>query len=345
MRTFTECAKTNMITEFFDVIDNEIICEKLKDKKLIDLASHLNKFSKQHKNGNNSFGSIFGYYNVAWDKITEKDWESFDLTTDKGMNAAKSAIRKIVGGRSNSIYGIALLYDKEDKISNLITPGGVVYTFYKFQWVSSYNKKEGDPDHEYRPDYENNLKQYEILEYLENKTKCLVLDLSAYGNNIQKKRSDRREAQAGIEYRDDNYNKKLAEQNVERYKKLITKHKAEKAAKEDTVCQDVQAILNKVMELSIQVAKDPITYADVSYDISRVLAACHDKRTWNSRTNNYEGSDGLLVLLSAYLSNQMSVIKNGGYSWERNTSNEKKKQIEEKIKKIEKMLVDIDAKI
>lgn len=348
MKSLVTFVNENMLNEYFEGINAEIVCEALKDPKLQTLAKQLRDCGSKNKNGwnNKSFSGIFGRFNVAWDEITEADWIEFNCEDAKEAANAKRTVRKCITGRANTIFGISLVSKDGENIDYLITYNGSVIDFNAKGYA--YNYETGKSELKHAPKEEHNLRQYETLSFLENAKKVWVLDLKALGeknDNLVQKQRNRRDSQSGMVLQgDEQYYKKVAQDNVERYKKMIAKAKAEKAAKEDTIAKDVQEIVNKVMQLSVDVAANPVKYADVSYRVCSIIESVYSTKRYDSK-HGPSGSNGLLTLFKSYLDNHMDMAKNGGYGFQRDSQAGYKKDIVDKIEQIKKQIADIEEKI
>ena len=100
---------------------------------------------------------------------------------------------------------------------------------------------------------------------------------------------------------DTEYNKKVAKENIKRYKEIISQNKLKKDKNFENIDKLVQKVLNGVMQAVMNVHKDPAKYADVSWKLSLLQEAVYDQRTYN-RGNSY-GDDGLLKVYNMYNEN------------------------------------------
>lgn len=228
----------------------------------------------------------------------------------------------------------------------MIEPFGNIIDFKAKQYISIYDRKPGEENIDYKESPKNISvkKEYETMAYLDNAKKVWVLPLS--GHEIFDKKAARRNAQDGIVLQgDEEYYKRLAQSNVERYKKMIAKAKAEAASKTDTIAQDVQEIVNDVMDLTKAAAADPIKYADVSYDICSLVEKVYSQRQYDTKRNQGYGSDGLLILFKIYLENHLTIAKNGGHDYNRTSKDNAVKNIKTKIDQIKQQIVKIKEKI
>ena len=97
------------------------------------------------------------------------------------------------------------------------------------------------------------------------------------------------------------YNKKVARENIKRYKEIISQNKLKKNKDFEAIDKLVQKVLNGVMQAVMNVHKDPAKYADVSWKLSILQQEVYDQRTYNS--GNSYGHDGLLKVYDRYNEN------------------------------------------
>lgn len=144
---------------------------------------------------------------------------------------------------------------------------------------------------------------------------------------------------------DEEHYKKLAHDNIERYKKIIAQAKAEKAIKDDTIAQDVNDVINKVMSLTNTLAKNPDKYADISYDICSLTEQIYSTSRYDIQKRRTIGKNGLLPTFHTYLRNQVSVAKDGGYDFQRKDADNAKESIKKQIESLKQQIEKIEAKL
>lgn len=320
-------AKFNRNIEFYDL---NIVSESLKDPKLIELAKYLKKFaSKSYYNY--SFGGLFSQFGVEWDKITESDWETI---TD--IEKAKKIVRKVVSNRSNSISSIVLVeYDGE--IKYLIT-SDVVFDLKNTKRLYDFNKNEYYT--KTSPERLSGLKQYEVVDLIKDNAVTYLLDSSKM-HAVLDKQLARRIAKDGIVLQgDEHYYKEVAERNIQRYKQIIAKRKAERAAQDDTLSKEVQEILNKILELNMKIIKEPVKYADCLYYIAKLSYYSYGS------INNAKSGNSLLFMYSEYVdANVRNASGKNSYDWVVDAQEKTTKQLKEKIKEMREEIAKIEAKM
>lgn len=327
----------------FNEINESLICETLKDPKLLELATALKKCGSKNKDQwcNFSFSGIFGRFNVAWDKITEQDW--IEITDVK---KAQKEIGKIVTDSTERyISGIALI-KHEDKIRYMITYTNV-WDFYNQETKYDYIDGEYRTIKKHKPSTINWVKrQADKKSFMKEGDTCYILHLDKYEKEVNQKKGERYHRKNGIVLQGDaEYYRQLAQSNVERYKKIIAKNKAEKTAKEDTLSERVQELINKTLELSTEISKGGAKYADLEYTIGSIIESIYSQQSYNQYSKKYTGSWGVLYLYNNYLKSSLSVAKNGGYNYERDSIDKYKAALEKKLDRLEEDIKKLEEKM
>lgn len=337
MKTFNEYIFEYQTYLSYLEIDNELITEKLNDPKLLELAKYLKQFSSKNSYNDKSFSGIFGKYNIEWDKIQESDWNKIE-----NLKEAQKYIGKINSNSSNKYLRGIILIERNKKISGLFS--------YK-TYIDFYNNRV---EYDYDNGTYSNVKKPRIINYdkiidmknlLQEGDICYFLDLTPFEKSYIAKKSERDRNKKGMILQgDEEFYKKLAKENIERYKKIIAKNKAEQAAKQDKLVEQVKDTINKVMELSIKIFQGGPKYADLQYSISSLIEKINSKQIWNSKGKS-TGSDGLLYIFNEYLSASLDVSKNGGYDFQRRNIEIYKNKLNQIIQNIEQKITDIESKL
>ena len=333
MRQLTDIIKYNLFESFMRNIDEEIINESLQSSILQQLAKQLKPFGSKNNNNywnNKSFSGIFGSLNVAWDKITDNDFEKYEAGDKAGIKKA----RAVLASGDKWINAVILFPNADGKtFDSMICYRGYV-NFKEHKWDYEINSYKEQPSRDFET-----YKQKWIKEDCEQKD-FYILEIKDF--EVYDIRGQRNSAKLGSFIPGDAYYyKKVAEENVERYKKIIAKRKAERAAKEDNIAQQVQEIVNKVLELSAKAATNPDKFVDIQYRIAYLLENIYSTSRWDSKRGQ-TGTDGLLYLFKNYLSNHLSMAKDGGYGFERSAQDKTKTQIEKCIENINKRIEEIE---
>jgi hypothetical protein len=274
-----------------EAIDAEIITESFQCKALKNLQKEIFK-TKQDAEGKGSyrhyqlFKDIFRHEWYQWDKITNDDVTSY---TAEESDKAKKILRKVIKGDDSTKMGI--IY-KDNK------PAYV---------VMSYTLKDimGDTPWYNRRGYSQDVPQYVKLGYIDGNA-VDIIDLSNYSTGQIKRERDA--AKRGIvEYDNPEYLRKIAEDNIRRYKDIISKKRAEAIADEDETVMNLNALVSRVLQIVNKFSENLAKYADKSYKVEQLVKGLYSERkyTQGNRYNKYQGywsgRNGLLVLLPKYI--------------------------------------------
>ena len=338
------------ITNLFNTLDNEIIYESLNCKILRDIAKQLKtlKTNRQKqlndeddvkkeqgyfwgasKAQNKTFKEIFGEYSkvIQWDKVDDSDVK-FISKEDfaKTENKVNAEIRKIIQGKLNSIVAAY----KDSNYTYIMFPGGDIYMLnstnnsgYNLEYGSRYNLKQAD----------------KIEKFKDSDIYFIPLQDK---NIVQKIQQQRRLDKSGMVYTDPESLRQMAQANVDRYKKIVAQNKAKRENNEDLL-NECGKIISKISELSIEIAKDPITNADKVYAIGELTKYIYDKQRYVEpnryrKEGYYTGVNGLLPTIAEY-TNARNKASTGSYSdmYQKEMQN-KKTTLEKSVEKIKELM-------
>lgn len=330
---FTKILNYN-VSEELAYIDSTIISESLECTVLREVAKQLKtqKANKENEYGswvnNKNFKEIFMSYGskwIEWDKVTDSNVEFHDADEwkDKG-GYLMSLIRKVIQGKENSIL---ISQDKESKkfihFKNhnndivLLTPRGYRDAGDSLSGRSRLNQKE----------------QIEAFKGLN--LYFIKIDDSVI-NNYNAKKNERQEQKKGMIYLDEYHLKRMAEENRERYKKIIAQNRA-LLSNDDELIDKCGEIIKVVTEFITEVAKDPISNADYIYPLNDLSKYIYDVRKYvpsksYKQPGYYSGVNGLIPMLTTYLKAKKETATGSTYyDSDLKTS---KKEIENTIGKI-----------
>lgn len=364
MKSLYDSVLNHIVSEELDMIDHDIICEKLNAKVLRDIVKqlkdiHVNdqerldkEYEERVANGTAYWGKsktrmslfrdIFGTTSfnqrVEWDKITDSDIEKIDASDwDDPKKAAnlRKRIRKVVTGNEQSI-----IFSKNgDKFEFVLFPWGDV----RFLFVSGYNAtgailRNGS----------KSMNQREKIEKFIGKELYIINDVNVKQSKLNIKLNDRRAEKNGMIYLDEQSLKLIAQNNLERYRKIIAQNKAkEENDQNEMLMKRAGEIIEKIAHLASVVARDPIINADMVEPVNVLCQYVHDQTRYVStgRSNGYyTGKDGLLPNLMKYSKAVLSTKKTGS-SYDKGVMDSAKKSIEKTIAQIEKYAKEKDIDI
>ena len=317
--------KEGYISKYFEVIgqincslDDESVMEGIVNEALNE--PHLLALAKQlidDKKGLN-FGNIIHvqHLHFKWDEVTSSNVKEYEAGDKKSLTAARKIISSgmsgMVLGKIAGKYKYIMLPNKD--MYNLVT-GRLIW-----------NMTTGD-----------------LITTLESCDEIVVVNL----DNVERTydiKSQRKIAQKGIvKMGDAEYNKKVARENINRYKEIISQNKLKKDKDFENIDKLVQNVLNGVMQAVMNVHKDPAKYADVSWKLSLLQEAVYNQRTYN-RGNSY-GEDGLLKVYNMYNENYIKAHADKTASPYASSSETYMKGMEACKERIYKIVLDITNRL
>lgn len=350
MKQLYESIKERFIYEYITNINNEIITESIKATIIKEVAKQLldqintEKKEKEHDSYrsiyNKSFKDIFGQSRICWDKLEDKDIQKIEAQTwdeEKLKKQNEKLIRSIIKGDKQ---GIIISQNPEtEKYEFVALNWGRVY----YLTTTRYRTHAGsDVGSGYGRHYKD-LTQREKIDLFSNKI-LYFIDTNQLIDNNDKIRNDRYQAKQGMINLDPYSLSKIAKDNVDRYKKIISQNKANNT-KNDKLLDEAHEIIKKISEITIQVAKDPLSYADILSKIDILSKYVYDVRTYHApRTSRdkgyYSGYNGLIPMIAKYIEAINDSKK--GYSWGSKDIDSTVKNIQDTITKCTDLLHEIE---
>lgn len=324
--------------KLYNDIELSMITESLHEPHLISIAKQLRKFADKDDNYNDgSFAGILGRFQISWDKVTSSEVQEFKAGDKNGIKLAKIPMKQWDKGGSPAVF--VLIYPKDRSASDDFD--------YILSWAGLMNLKRNTWDYKanayiQKPGPWSSLnRQYELVYKLQDRDFVVIDARNLQTNSLQ---SDRRNAQENMVLMgDEKYYKKLAEENKERYERIIAQNKANKMAVNDQICEHVQKIINDVLQLSIELAKNPVKYADVQYSISSLIQMIHSKRTYYKGQSS--GQDGLLIIFNNYLSAFVDTAQGSQYKFVRDNVNKYHAELEKMLAQLDQEISKIEEKM
>jgi hypothetical protein len=333
----------DLIFEKIDTkINFELINESLKSSILMDLVKQLINKRKNvddyYSYNTPLFKNLFRYENIQWDKISDSDFEVYEYIDETEADKKSLKLRKNVEKKVRSIIkgnfnNFVLLRDRKSKeFTFFINSYGSMYSCNNGRLLTGSSKKE--------------LNITDKMEFVKTHD-IYLLDLNKFSSNPI--RSKRYNEKVGMINMDEQSFKKIAEDNVRRYKEIIAKHKSERMTKNDTIAEEVQEMVNRALEVTVKYNKDIVKYADLSYKIENLLKLIYNKETYIGHGQS-TGEVGLLSAFASYMEYKRSALKNTAsnnmYSMHQ-YDNEKidkfKTKIEESLEKIDSLINEIES--
>lgn len=350
MKQLYESIKEQFIYEKLEQINCEIITESLNAKIIKELAKQLldqiNKEKKDKENEryssiyNQNFKQIFGQSCIPWDKVEDKDITTIEAQTwdDKKLkNTNEKLIRSVIRGDKEAII---IGRDPETKEFGLVVMNwGRVFLLHGNGWGRHAGSEVGNG---YGRHYKD-LTQREKIDLFNNKT-LYIIDTSQLKIDYHKTKEERYKNKQGVIDFDPNSLRRIADENRERYKKIMAQNKAANT-KNDKLLDETNEIIKKISDITIQVAKDPLSYADVLTKVATLSKYVYDERRYNpGRTPRqqgyYSGVNGLIPLIAKYT----EAIKDSkaGYQWGSKNIDLTVSEIQNTITKCQQMIDEIE---
>ena len=267
-----------------DVNESEELNEALNNPYLLLLAKQL-----KETNGL-SFKNIFGGYSIAWDQIDSTNIKNYNWRYKTPSEKDLKAARLIISGK---VSGFIITYHYEE--------GGKIV----FDKLINYNKIVLNLHGSYRGAV---TKSTEIIDMIVgsyyNRTDGMLIITGDFGYSSElstyNKKYERRKSREGMVENTPEYYRKVAQENMERYKKIIEANKANRnSGAVEKVQKMVDSFLKDIMKASQNVLKNPTKYADELLWLDTLNECAYSTVTYGR--NGKFGKDGVLVLFNRYM--------------------------------------------
>lgn len=350
MKQLVESIKEQFVYEKLEQINCEIINESLNASIIKELAKQLlDQIKKEKKDKENdryssiynqNFKQIFGQSQIPWDKVEDKDIQTIEAQTwndNKLKNANEKLIRSVIRGDKEAII---ISRNPETKIfENVVMNWGRVFYLTQKGYGTHAGSQTGDGwGRRYR-----DLNQREKIDLFNNKT-LYVIETSQFKIDYHKTRDERYEAQKGMINLDPVSLQRIADENRERYKKIMLQNKANNT-KNDKLLDEANEIIKKISDITIQVAKDPLVYADALSKVAALSKYVYDEVKYHpgrrpSQQGYYSGVNGLIPLVAKYT----EAIKDAksGYNWGGKTIDTAVSEIQKTIAKCQQLIQEVE---
>lgn len=275
---------------------------------------HLLKLAEYIKSKKSSFRRLFGDgAGVALDKITSKDVQTFRYP--RNIEDGVKAANQIISGRSS---GFIVLLNKQDEFSSLI---------YGKNYINLYSGYEFGRRH--------SVRSTELLDMCKRAGEIMVFRLTQDFQTWEL-RSDRREARNGMITNTEDQNRRIAKENIERYKKIVAQNRANRDKDFEEIDKQVESIIMRVLKASQISHRDPSKISTI--DVSRLNEWIYDEVRYSSSTHKSYGKTGLLRLYNTFTDYLADVKKGGAYDFQIEGLQKVKVQIKNTIEKIDEEL-------
>lgn len=295
---------------------NYMITEALNEPHLLRLAAHLKKLADAGM-GPGNFGATFGQFYMQWDKISSSNVKEYEIVTTKEVQAA----RKVLTGT-----GFVITTDEDWNFTRILKNYGT----QKLCVNISGDRLTTNRRWVY-------ITATQAYKYIENSPHLIIINLNGvkdiYTSEIRSARANARtgmipssrdpytnwkgETTYGHDYEE--YCKKIAKENYQRYKEIIAANKAKRNTDYERINKMVKQCLDRMMAAIAKVQADPIKYADSLWAMSAIVDKVNGERVFTGNytreRSGYSGENGVLKLFKDYTYVYTNVVaKKGSYT-------------------------------
>ena len=342
-----------------NIIEESLLLEAFKAPQLKLVAKAIKNASKDiPRNMQMDFKDI---YNIEWDKIEASQIFEYDVDDAKCLTLAR---KYIAGGGINGISGMMALIDKDGEVTGII----------KYKRFCRLKDRGNYWWHDKLDKYSNfkDLTTTDLIDIIKKHDTVLFIQFNSDNYDMDgawkkhKSRVDaRRDALAmqrgyertgktdpntpwvlsdAITIKQVRYYQDVADQNRERYKKLLTQIKAKRAAMSNTfagIKSRMDAAFKRYTELLVKILANPSKYE--SWDVSWL----NDKFSEVHNSKKYGVTHtGLFVKISNYMHYMIDISKGNNYSSKDVQTNIKhyEDEILKTLNDVERKLTELEAK-
>ena len=344
-----------------NIIEESLLLEAFKAPQLKLVAKAIKDAGKNTPRASRmDFKDI---YNIEWDKVEASQISEYETNDPKCLTLAR---KYIAGYGINGISGMMALIDKDGEVTGIIK--------YKrfcrlkdrgnYDWYSRLDKYSNFID----------LNTTDLIDIIKQNETVLFIQFDSDNyerDGARKKHNSRVEARKGAiaydrghermgpvkqeiasawdggsapDLKNVRYYQAIADQNRERYKKLLTQLKAQRAAMSNNftaIKSRMDAAFKRYTELLVKILANPTKYE--SYDVSWL----NNKFSYTHNSKKYGVTrSGLLVQISEYMSYMINISKGNNYSNNniQFTIKHYENEILKSLNDVERKLTELEAK-
>lgn len=304
------------IRSLIEVTDRIDCNEEAEEANITEALTepHLLKLAEYIKTQKSSFRRLFGdNAGVALDKITSKDVQTFRYP--RNIEDGVKEANKIISGKAG---GFIVLLNKKDEFTAIIYGKNYISLSAGYGFGRSHVSRST-----------------ELLDMCRRSGEIMVFKLTN-GFHTWELKSDRRDARYGMIENTDNQNRKIARENVERYKKMAAQIRANKDNDFEEIDRQVEDIIMRVLKASQLSHRNPDKISN--YQISSLNKWIYDEKKWDRNNHSEYSKDGLLRIYNNYTEYFQAVRKGNAYSYQIDGLKECKVKLREIIKNIDNEL-------
>lgn len=314
----------------------------LKDINAVQKSNELNnsingryQFSRlesAYKNGKEFIRTLMSRTKLPWNELDSSQVTEYDRVDAKVLtklrkivvksnNNVSFVLLKDLNGNYNYVYNrdekaIACIEFNKDLILQCIKDGYIPPEVSDLFWWH----------------HKSNI---EIIDIFKKAFSVVIIEVDYNDRSeVLSKRGKRMDSRVGMITNTPEQNLEIARENLNRYKKIIAQNKVNNDPELEQLGAQVEKIMMESMKISQKAITNPSKYD--AYKVGALLDRINSKQSYERGQSH--GYDGLLRIYRDLISTSMSIAKNGGYSFERDSINGLKKQLKDMIKEVEFLL-------
>ena len=322
------------------VISESQINEAVKAPQLMILLNAIN--SAKDKESKNIINNFFGHF--PWDKINASDVYEYDCKDPQALPAAKQYI-------SSKRRGFFFTLNSNGEVIAVYSRHG------RFRLIDDYGNRRKI----YQYSDLLNAPVYQTEREIKSANTLIIVDLNRYKDtyDIIAKRSEIKRDAVALKRGDEmdprkkyynpsivRYYQSIADANRERYNKLLTQIKAERAAKTNTFTElktKIDDLFARYTNLLEKILKDPKKYS--TFDLEYL----NRRFKYTNSTSKYSSiENGLIPSLEKYFKFIISSSKGSGFYGHHSDIEDKIKNLEndirEQIRRTEDYIKELENK-
>ena len=309
-------------------------------------SAHLSLLNKQLNKAGLSFNNLFVkkvYTNQSPTDMNRMkiDWKDIDSSNIKEFSkvdaTALKAIRSVISSKAGR--GIVLLTDWKGNYTGVMTSDKRYCLLYTedsydarllFQWRSCETTY--------------------LIATAERADGCVVISWDAQkSTDYRELRAQRETSQSGRLLNTPEQYKKIAEENLKRYKQMAAQLKIRKNQVFNKIDDGVENILMRMMKANRDAHRDPESFKGYGshslYDLRYLNELIYDKQYYvgysRKHGSEYKGSNGLLYLYDRYTSSYVNLANRESYG----DAMERSKEVDDMAKNLLRVIEDIQDKL
>ena len=273
-------------------------------------------------------------------KLYLKDISKIPAGDEPDKNADKQ-VRDVLKGKTQAII---LVKDKEDKDFEF-----VIFKTGSMYYLKPHGSKDAGANTGYPTGRRSwhELTQKEKIELCQGKN-LYFIDAKESSKEYYDKRNEREKSRQGMLMFDPYSLRKIAEDNIKRYKEIIRKNAASKK-NNNALLDECEQIIKRASELATEVAKNPVVNADLIGDVSTLCAWIYDDRTYHydkyQKKYVYSGVPGILRTMVKYTRLVKDLAKTGGYEHQQDELKACEAALKQGVQKGKEIIAKIEEKL